>query len=883
MADRTLTVGNGKTYASLQAAITAQRTYLNLTTDNGSGGPGKVYIDCYNLAAGAADTTAADTGTGWTTDANNYLIIRGAPSERSGSGTYSTSRYHLEVSNVNGLKIQAPYTQVLDIQVQQTCAGGTGAAAFSCWNAGAGFRMERCIAKGVLSGTITGSALGYYLPEGGDTAYIINCLAYDFINGTESHIGFVTDTTAGNTVRVYNCTAVNCYHGFEDWKGSAGNLYTTNCGASGCTVAFTYATQTTCSSTTPTFVNAAGDDFHLASGDTTWKNVGTDLSATFTTDVDWQNRPTGAGTWDIGFDEYVAASTRTVTIGPGKLYESLAAALAAEYAAWPNLTVNNGSGGAGILAFECYAMEEVVAAMITVPSFTVNSSNYLIIRGAASDKTGNTGKWSTNRYRLKGNNNIDILSIPCAYTRLEDLQIWSNIASTTATRLAVYVTGGECIFSRCIIRGTVTGTNSGEYRGVSISAGATTTTFQNCLFFGWKCGTENKGRGILCAISGALILIYNTTFYNCYYCLYQSSATFRAYNCGYSSCDYLYYGTLNQNVTNVDGSPTFVDSVNFDFHLDAADTVWKNQGTDESAVFTDDVDGQTRPTGAGTWDVGFDEYISAGGYTLAIENGLFLQTGQDVILSYSAKNIAIESGTFSLIGDPINISVTSKVVICDSGVFVVTGEAAGSYVDYIHVADSGSIVSTGNDVTLSKSIASIVCDSGAYSLTGQDAGTYLGSKCSCVGDAIVLTGYAVGLNYLANPTLFAETMPFVTTGQDAGLPHMNVIPCEIGSLYLVGNSVNLSYSRLMAIVAESGMFLCSGNDASLLHYANNNLVAGLGEYFTANPNEVVFPRTYRLIAESGDHLVSGDQIKFGGAAAGLNVNNAWFITRGRRG
>ena len=51
---------------------------------------------------------------------------------------------------------------------------------------------------------------------------------------------------------------------------------------------------------------AGSEDFHLASNDTKAINRGTDLSATFTTDIDGQTRPTGAGTWSIGADEYVA-------------------------------------------------------------------------------------------------------------------------------------------------------------------------------------------------------------------------------------------------------------------------------------------------------------------------------------------------------------------------------------------------------------------------------------------------------------------------------------------------------------------------------------------------------------------------------------------------
>jgi hypothetical protein len=61
---------------------------------------------------------------------------------------------------------------------------------------------------------------------------------------------------------------------------------------------------------------------------------------------------------------------------------------------------------------------------------------------------------------------------------------------------------------------------------------------------------------------------------------------------------------------------TFVDSANLDLHLATGDAGAKDSGTDLSAdanyPFAFDIDGTTR---AGTWDIGADEYVAAGGDT----------------------------------------------------------------------------------------------------------------------------------------------------------------------------------------------------------------------------------------------------------------------------
>ena len=65
------------------------------------------------------------------------------------------------------------------------------------------------------------------------------------------------------------------------------------------------------------FADTTAYDFHLHSSDTTAKDAGTDLSGTFTDDIDGDTR---SGTWDIGADESQASASR---LGPLKPQEQL--------------------------------------------------------------------------------------------------------------------------------------------------------------------------------------------------------------------------------------------------------------------------------------------------------------------------------------------------------------------------------------------------------------------------------------------------------------------------------------------------------------------------------------------------------------------------------
>ena len=148
--------------------------------------------------------------------------------------------------------------------------------------------------------------------EQSEDNFCINCLALNCeLDGFQ--IDGATDAYA------YNCTAVN---NGSDGFFNKGNGTCKNCLADGNSPDFSGSpagnnnasgdgTATGTGSRinqTFTFVATGSDNYHLASGDAGAKDFGADLSAdgvfAFDDDIDWETR---TGSWDIGFDEFLAA------------------------------------------------------------------------------------------------------------------------------------------------------------------------------------------------------------------------------------------------------------------------------------------------------------------------------------------------------------------------------------------------------------------------------------------------------------------------------------------------------------------------------------------------------------------------------------------------
>lgn len=304
MSNATVTVrASGGDYASLNAALAGESADLT-SNCHSTGSAGILTISCGNFA----DNTQASTGTGYTTSESYYINIVGDPADKTSSNTgiVSTERYRMTYSGGNALIIGERYVSISDIQflVNPTTAMWCISDTYHGSSDPGIINISNCIFR--KTGTQQDvSAIGFD-SNFSFTINIRNCIAYNFATTTSFGDAFLATNNA-NTINIDNCTGYNLHDGIALFSATAVNCR--NVGFANCSgTAFPVGvTQTTCSTSTPTFVSttAGSEDLHLQASDTTWRGQGTDLSATFTTDIDGQTR---TGTWDIGADQYISTA-----------------------------------------------------------------------------------------------------------------------------------------------------------------------------------------------------------------------------------------------------------------------------------------------------------------------------------------------------------------------------------------------------------------------------------------------------------------------------------------------------------------------------------------------------------------------------------------------
>ena len=288
---------------------------------------------------------------------------------------------------------------------------------------------------------------------------------------------------------------------------------------------------------------------------------------------------------------------------------------------------------------ECYAMSDTTA--VTIDGSTTDATRYLRIYTPASER--HDGKWNASKYRMEVTDSSGI-QLMDEFIYLDGLQVKITIsASAVHHKWAIsfhhnYSTTSAakqyCSNTISVID-TSAGSDNLGFGGFvvhdAVSDGGKTYVW-NCVAYGAR---ERGGYGDLwgwgftCQTNGYLYT-YNCTAYDCDTGFYVSGTPkeFISKNCLAQGCDDGFGGTFSTGTTYncsdissdapgtnpVTGTVTFVDATNRDLHLASSDTVAKDAGTDLSAdsvlSFSDDIDSQAR---SGTWDIGADEYVAAGG------------------------------------------------------------------------------------------------------------------------------------------------------------------------------------------------------------------------------------------------------------------------------
>ncbi len=281
---------SGGDYTTLTAWEAAKQG--NLT----AGGADQIQIaECYTFSGGLSDQLTVD---GSTTDSTHYMKVTVAASNRH-LGIPLAAFYIAKASDFCVI-LNDNYVQVewLDLKGSSNFGGGLRIDA-----------ADSCTAKNILA--TCGNLGNAFNPTANCTnATLEDCLAYS------AYSGFTTANWA--TVNYYNCVAGNCTTGFLTSGNSTPLLK--NCVAYNNTTNYSgtfHASSTNNGTSTGSddapggnsvisvasgnFVNAASNDFHLATGTNSLVGAGVDLTSVFTTDIDGDTWPNGSA-WNIGFD-----------------------------------------------------------------------------------------------------------------------------------------------------------------------------------------------------------------------------------------------------------------------------------------------------------------------------------------------------------------------------------------------------------------------------------------------------------------------------------------------------------------------------------------------------------------------------------------------------
>jgi len=411
---KTVKPAGGGDYSSLSAAISGEvSARANLVSRD----------EVLEIACYAGQDTTAVTVNGFTTDATHYVRIF-CPAGEGHAGKWDDTKYRLESTNANTLVISDNFVRVEQLQLKLTSSNASTLRACTVGTLSAGaydIRHINILARGVGNGSV--GMDGFVNSSTDDAAgktYYINCMAYDFHDGSVFCAGFnMRSGSLSQAVYAYNCTSVRCQTGFQKrsysrhkncvavdcwngWGGDTNDHSDSDYNASTIAPTDAYGTHSR-DKIAVLFTDPLNADYRILAGDSGVVGQGTDLSADaaypFNYDIAGTTR---SGTWTAGCYHQAGSAAQDVRwVWAGAVTTSGAKVKAqmntAEESATVYLVVSTNSDLSSPTTFGpvTAASADNQIATLTATGLSANTQYYYGIKTGSTTYTRVRGKFKT--------------------------------------------------------------------------------------------------------------------------------------------------------------------------------------------------------------------------------------------------------------------------------------------------------------------------------------------------------------------------------------------------------------------------------------------------------------------------------------------------------
>jgi hypothetical protein len=266
---------------------------------------------------------------------------------------------------------------------------------------------------------------------------------------------------------------------------------------------------------------------------------------------------------------------------------------------------------------------------VTVDGSTTNSTHWIEIRTTSTTFHG--GKWDTGKYLLQVSD-ANALTMSQEFLVVDGLQVEVTNPSANYRVVAYFqdlASNTRVTMRHCILKAT--GGSTYRDRAVFHETGSTTRPvyMYNCVVWNVSTTVAHAANSCLYFNGGGGMYIWSCTFSGGYNSAYYVGGTIYAVDNIFVNAANTVAGTWTSPDYNSSDKGTttggahdrtsqtfaFTNAAAGDFHLTALDGGAKGYGVADpgSGEFDDDIDRVAR---TGTWDIGADQYVAAGGTTI---------------------------------------------------------------------------------------------------------------------------------------------------------------------------------------------------------------------------------------------------------------------------